>query len=129
MSIFGSKTKKEVAPKVKKTALTTKSKKVAEPRRMVTSLEFAGAILRPRITEKAGLVSEKFNAYTFEVEKDATKKTVGHAVEALYKVTPKKIAIVRLPSRKVFIRGKAGVQSGIKKAIVYLKKGDKIEFV
>ena len=121
MALFGSKKKKEAT-----------KKEVAKPvasTQVGNTSHAASAIIRPRITEKAGLASEKVNAYTFEVEKDATKKTVALAVQALYKVTPKKIAIVRLPSRKVFVRGKIGTQSGVKKAIVYLKKGDKIEFV
>jgi DNA gyrase/topoisomerase IV subunit A len=39
------------------------------------------------------------------------------------------VRIINLPAKKVFVRGKKGVQSSIKKALVYLKKGDKIEFV
>ena len=84
-------------------------------------------ILRPRITEKSGIMNEKLNLYTFEVAKNATKPTVAKAITALYKVTPLKIRIVNLPRKKVFIRGKHGARPSIKKALVYLKKVDKIE--
>ncbi len=83
-------------------------------------------IIRPRITEKAGVMSEKLNVYTFEVEKNSTKHSVAQEIKTLYKVTPIKVNIVNLPERKVIVRGKRGVQSAVKKALVYLKKGDKI---
>ena len=83
-------------------------------------------ILRPRITEKSGLMNEKLNLYTFEVSKNASKPMIAKAVKALYKVTALKIRTVNLPAKKVFVRGTRGTQSGVKKALVYLKKGDKI---
>ncbi len=86
-------------------------------------------ILRPRITEKSGEASEKFNLYTFEVTKNATRPSIAKAIKTLYKVTPTKVRTVNLPAKKVFVRGKFGVKTSVKKALVYLKKGDKIEFV
>lgn len=83
-------------------------------------------IIRPRITEKAGIMSEKLNVYTFEVALNSTKDTISKEIKTLYKVTPTKVRIVNLPARKVFVRGKKGEQSAVKKALVYLKKGDKI---
>lgn len=84
-------------------------------------------IIRPRITEKAGIMNESNNVYTFEVAKNSTKHTVANEVKALYKVTPEKVRIVNLPARKVVVRGVRGTQSAVKKALVYLKKGDKID--
>lgn len=72
------------------------------------------------------MANEAFNVFTFEVEKNATKPTIAKAIETLYKVTPLKIRTINLPSKKVFVRGKHGKQSAVKKALVYLKKGDKI---
>ncbi len=86
-------------------------------------------ILRPRITEKSGTISENSNIYTFEVAKNSTKHSIANEIKTLYKVTPTKVAIINLPARKVFVRGKKGTQSSVKKAMVYLKKGDKIDFV
>ena len=85
-------------------------------------------IIRPRITEKSGVMSENLSIYTFEVTKEATKRTIARDIKATYKVTPLKIRTINLPKRNVVVRGKRGVQSGVKKALVYLKKGDKIEF-
>ncbi len=85
-----------------------------------------GTIKKPRITEKATFSAEK-GAYIFEIVQDATKITVAKAIEAMYKVVPVKVNIVRTPAKKVFVRGKVGKKQAIKKAIVFLKKGDKID--
>ncbi len=86
-------------------------------------------IKKPRITEKSGLQAEKLGVYTFEVMPRANKKSVAKAVKEIYKVIPVKINIVNLPAKIIVSRGKKGRKAGVKKAIVYLKKGDKIEFV
>ncbi len=88
--------------------------------------KYADLIIRPRITEKANVLAG-VDVHTFEVREKATKKEVESAIKAFYKVNPLKINIVRNPSKKVFIRGKWGKKSGVKKAYVYLKKGDKLE--
>lgn len=85
-------------------------------------------IKNPRVTEKASFVSEQ-NVYTFNVEKNANKTEISKAIKALYKVTPVKINIVNIPKKKVVVRGKPGSRGGGKKAMVFLKKGDKIEIV
>lgn len=95
---------------------------------MTTDLKakYADILLRPRITEKASFVMES-NVHTFEVASNATKKQVTEAIKAFYKVMPLKINIVKNPKKEVFVRGKKGIKAGVKKAYVYLKKGDKIE--
>ncbi|MCX6757817.1 MAG: 50S ribosomal protein L23 [Candidatus Nomurabacteria bacterium] len=84
-------------------------------------------IKKPRITEKVAILAEK-NMYTFEVSAGATKNEIKKDIFALYKVKPTKVNILNIPKKKVIVRGKMGVKNGGKKAVVYLKKGDKIEF-
>ncbi|MEK7390829.1 MAG: 50S ribosomal protein L23 [Patescibacteria group bacterium] len=86
-------------------------------------------ILRPRITEKATLKADAENVFVFEIAQNATKLNVRKAVASIYNVVPLKVSIARNPSKKVFSRGKRGVVSGVKKAYVYLKEGDKIEII
>lgn len=95
---------------------------------MATDLKakYSDILLRPRITEKASYVQES-NIHTFEVAPTATKKQVTEAVKIFYNVTPVKVNIVKNPVKEVFIRGKKGRKAGVKKAYVYLKKGDKLE--
>ena len=82
-------------------------------------------MIAPRITEKASMQSSA-NAYTFVVAKNATKHTILAEFKKEYKVTPKAINITNMPRQNTFIRGKHGTKAGLKKAIVFLKKGDTI---
>ena len=88
----------------------------------------ASVIIRPHVTEKSGLLSQS-GVYTFQISKNATKSSVAKAMAALYKVTPIRVAMINLPDKKVFVRGKRGVVSGIRKAMVTVKEGEKIDFV
>jgi large subunit ribosomal protein L23 len=83
---------------------------------------------RPRVTEKAAILVEN-NAYTFEVASNATKTEVRAAIKAMYKVTPVQINMTAGTSKTVTRKGKEGVKTTNKKAVVHLKKGDKIEFI
>ncbi|MHB1118202.1 MAG: 50S ribosomal protein L23 [Minisyncoccota bacterium] len=87
-----------------------------------------GALVRPHITEKAALLAEK-GTYVFVVAPDTNKIEVAKAVTTLYGVTPVKVNIVNLPDTNVFVRNRRGVKAGVRKALVTLKKGDKIELI
>ncbi len=89
---------------------------------------YASVIVRPRITEKASYLTAD-GAYTFVVAPDANKVLVKRAVEETYGVSPVRVAIINNAARREVARGRTVVRSGLKKAVVYLKKGDTIEFV
>jgi large subunit ribosomal protein L23 len=80
-----------------------------------------------RVTEKASRAAEE-NCYTFDIATTANKTEVKKAIFAQYKVKPVRVNIVNIRARKTFVQGKEGSKSGGKKAMVFLKKGDKIEF-
>ncbi len=88
----------------------------------------ASVIIRPRVTEKSGVLSQS-GTYTFEVVRSANKNSVSKAFSALYKVKPVKIAMINTPIKNVFVKGRRGSVAGIRKAVITLKKGDKIEFI
>ena len=94
----------------------------------VANTSAASVVIRPHITEKSGLLSQN-GVYTFQITTRANKAAVAKAMKALYKVIPVKIAITNNPAKNVFIRGKKGTVPGVRKAVVTLKKGDKIDFV
>ncbi|MFA6315174.1 MAG: 50S ribosomal protein L23 [Candidatus Paceibacterota bacterium] len=120
MAIFGLKKIKE----------TKKIKADAKPVVFVEKKDnnHASVVIRPRITEKSGILSQS-NVYTFEVTKNANKGSIMKAISTLYKVVPTKVAIINTPRRNVFVKGRKGTVAGIKKAVITLKKGDKIDFV
>jgi large subunit ribosomal protein L23 len=126
MALFSKKPKE----KVKKD-----SPKSVSPEGPVASIEtmggtsFAHILLQPRITEKASLKAESNNVYVFEVSPRASKSDIRQAVKEIYKVSPEKVSVARIPSKSIVVRGKQGVRSGGKKAYVYLKKGEKIEVI
>jgi len=82
-------------------------------------------IKNPRITEKATNMSAD-NVYVFNVSTSANKKEIEKAIFSLYKVKPIKINILPIPYKKANFKGKVGTRGGGKKAVVYLKKEDKI---
>jgi large subunit ribosomal protein L23 len=85
---------------------------------------------KPRITEKATMLAGGAKpVYTLEVSPKANKTMVMEAIKVKYKVEPLKINIVNLPAKKVFVRGKRGTTNSVKKALIYLKSGDKIELI
>lgn len=85
-------------------------------------------IKNPRVTEKASFAFEQ-NVYTFDVAPSANKSEIEKAIFALYKVKAVKINVMNMPRKRVTSRGQNGVRGGGRKALVYLKKGDKIEFI
>jgi large subunit ribosomal protein L23 len=85
-------------------------------------------IKNPRITEKASFSAEQ-NVYTFDISKSANKTEIKKAIFALYKVKPTRVNVLAVPRKSIMSKGKEGVRGGGRKALVYLKRGDKIEFV
>jgi large subunit ribosomal protein L23 len=81
-----------------------------------------------RVTEKASFAAEQ-NVYTFDIMSYANKTEIKKAIFALYKVHPVKVNILNIPKKNVMQKGKKGVRGGGRKALVYLKKGDKLEFI
>jgi large subunit ribosomal protein L23 len=92
------------------------------------TLEPHQVIRRPLVTEKGTHLSEKLNAYSFEVHPLASKADVKKAVEQLFEV---RVVSVRTqtrigkPRRHKFIEGRT---RNWKKAIVKLHDEDRIAF-
>lgn len=80
-----------------------------------------------RLTEKGTRQSEKYNQYTFVVDKRANKFQIKKAVEELFKVKVIKVNTmnVRGKLRRQYTT-QAGKSPDWKKAVVTLKEGDKI---
>ncbi|MBI4087615.1 MAG: 50S ribosomal protein L23 [Candidatus Liptonbacteria bacterium] len=83
-------------------------------------------IKKPLITERATNLS-KLGKYVFMVADFATKPEVKKAVKEIYKVDAVSVNIVVKPSKKKRMGSLKGRRKGYKKAIVTLKKGQKIE--
>lgn len=122
MGLFGKKDTDATTPEV--------VAKAPQQQSLVAPRDVSAVIIQPRITEKAALLGDK-NVYTFEIKKGASKYDVRDAIKALYNVTPVKVHIVNRQPRHSMsrMRGRDVMVNGLRKAYVYLKKGDRIELV
>ncbi len=91
-------------------------------------LEPYQVILRPLITEKATHLSERHNAYTFEVNQLATKTEIKLAVETLFEVKVSNVRIQNRRGKPRRYRQKLGRMRNWKKAIVSLHDDYRINF-
>ena len=81
--------------------------------------------LTPVVTEKSFAASER-GIYAFKVAQNLTKPKIRQAVQERFGVTVTEIRTATVPG-KTRTRGRVkGFRPGYKKAVVTLKKGDKI---
>ena len=83
-------------------------------------------ILAPVITEKATVASEH-NQVIFKVARNATKPQIKEAIERLFDVKVKSVNTLIRKGKFKMSRGRAGRQSDVKKAIVTLVEGERID--
>ena len=83
-------------------------------------------ILSPVITEKATLASEQ-SQVMFKVARGATKPQIKEAVEKLFDVKVKSVNTHIRKGKVKAVKGRVGVQSPTKRAIVTLQEGFTID--
>jgi large subunit ribosomal protein L23 len=83
-------------------------------------------IRSPVITEKATIAAEQ-NKVVFNVLKTATKPEIKAAVEALFKVKVTAVNTVVRKGKVKRFRGFVGKQDDVKKAVVTLAEGSRID--
>jgi large subunit ribosomal protein L23 len=91
-----------------------------------TDPRFYDVIIAPVITEKATMASEH-NQVIFKVAPNATKPQIKEAIEKLFDVKVKNVNTLTRKGKFKAFRGRPGVQSDVKKAIVTLEEGHRID--
>jgi large subunit ribosomal protein L23 len=81
---------------------------------------------KPVVTEKSTSLLQD-NKYTFVVDPRANKTEIKQAVEKVFKVKVEKVNTMNVKGKIKRVRRIPGRTPDTKKAIVTLKKGDKIE--
>ncbi|MDE2005386.1 MAG: 50S ribosomal protein L23 [Rhodospirillales bacterium] len=100
----------------------------ATKRRPVLSREAMYQLIRnPIITEKATRVSEN-GQYVFRVAIDARKPEIKAAVEGLFGVQVVAVNTLVQKGKTKRFKGRPGVRSDVKKALVRLAPGQQIDF-
>ncbi|HOO60632.1 MAG TPA: 50S ribosomal protein L23 [Candidatus Mcinerneyibacteriales bacterium] len=84
-------------------------------------------IFQPVMTEKSLIQKEQENKYTFKVDKRAGKGEIKRAVEKMFNVKVKNVAIMNVLGKKKRVRIVEGKKPDWKKAIVTLAQGQKID--
>ena len=85
-------------------------------------------IQEPLITEKIAQATQNANQYGFKVHPQANKKEIKSAVEKIFNVHVEAVNTVNVGGKWRRVRFQPGKTQDWKKAIVTLKKGDKIDW-
>ena len=84
-------------------------------------------LIRPLITEKTNAGMQD-NKYTFVVPLNATKVAIRQAVETIFKVKVVDVNTIRVMGKIKRMGKHSGKRQDIKKAIVKIAPGQRIEF-
>ena len=90
-------------------------------------LHLYDVIQEPLITEKMTRDAEKFGKYAFRVHPKANKKEIQSAVEKVFNVHVTRVNTLNNSGKWRRVRFQPGKTADWKKAIVTLKKGEKID--
>lgn len=97
-----------------------------ESTRQVQGTIIAGVLRSPHITEKTVASSER-GTYVFSIAAGVNKLEIARAVSARYNVTVRKVTIVNLPGKERRRGKQIGWKAGLRKAMVTVMSGQKIE--
>ena len=89
--------------------------------------EYFNVLKKPLLTEKATDMRDFNNQIAFEVDPRANKAMVTEAVQKIFNVKVVKVNILNTASKPKKLGRYSGLRSGYKKAIVFLKEGEKID--
>ena len=89
-------------------------------------INYLDSIKSPVITEKATGLSEQ-NKVIFKVHENATKSSIKKNIEKKFKIKVIKVNTINKKSKRKIVRGRIGIKSGFKKAVITLKKGQSID--
>lgn len=89
-------------------------------------------LIKPIITEKAEMLSESMNQYSFIVHRNANKIEIKKAIKDMYNVEAEKVNTIIMPAKAKNRNTRSGILRGrvasYKKAIVTLAPGEEIDF-
>lgn len=93
-------------------------------------------LIRPILTEKFLRLEEEENKYAFQVNPDANKIEIRHAIEGKFDVKVEKVAVMNMKGKEKEMTIRSGGQvirtrgrrSDWKKTIVTLVEGDNIDY-
>ena len=124
------------ARKMKRSFIAQKKKKEKEKHEKAKEVKdkkeegfYPSMILKAaHVTEKAGDLAGK-NQYIFKVYSEANKIKIKKAIENIFKIDVTSVKIINISKRKRKLGKISGWKKGYKKAIVAIKKDQKIDIL
>ncbi|MDD5606292.1 MAG: 50S ribosomal protein L23 [Candidatus Pacebacteria bacterium] len=83
-------------------------------------------IISSHVTEKSTDLSKE-DKYVFKVGLEANKSEIKKTIESFYKVKVLGVKIINIPKKRTRVGKNQGWKKGYKKALIQIKKGQKIE--
>jgi large subunit ribosomal protein L23 len=84
---------------------------------------------KPLFTEKGSNLKETQNKILIEVARDANKVDIKRAIEEIFKVKVEKVSTISRKGKWKRFGRSVGKRPDKKKAIITLKKGEKLDFI
>jgi large subunit ribosomal protein L23 len=86
-------------------------------------------IKKPLFTEKGSALKESQNKILVEVARDANKVEIKKSIEEIFKVKVEKVATINMQGKWKRQGRSLGKRPDKKKAVITLKKGEKLDFI
>ncbi|MCD4705588.1 50S ribosomal protein L23 [bacterium] len=118
-------TKKTEGKKVIKKESASRRKAKDTKKKKIDGIAYR-ILVKPLITEKVTDLAV-FSQYAFEVSIKANKIDIKKAIQEVYGVSPIAVNVINMRGKKVRSGKVSGMTKRWKKAIITLKKGEKIE--
>jgi large subunit ribosomal protein L23 len=90
-------------------------------------MEKSKIIVRPIVTERSEFLKTNNNQYTFQVLKNTNKTEIKKAIQKLFNIKVDQVRVMNYHGKPKRMGAYEGKRSNWKKAVVTLKKGEKIE--
>lgn len=84
-------------------------------------------VVKAMVRTEKSVLEEPQGKHLFWVEKSANKIEIKRAIEEIYKKKVAKVNTIIAPGKKKRVRYQEGYTSGWKKAVVTLRKGERID--
>ena len=88
-------------------------------------------IIKPILSEKSEMLTEKRNKFSFIVARSANKITIGKEIERLYNVQVESVNTLTMPGKIKMKNSRTGMIKGrkpaFKKAIITVAEGETID--
>ena len=136
MSLLDKFKKNREKSKIKKDSVKKKEVLVTEKKLSKANIKKTvsayNVIKEPCITEKASFLAEQ-NKYVFKIYPNVNKIEIKKAIELIYNTKVEKVNVIHASPKKRRLGRREGWRGGLKcgfrKAIITLKKGEKIELL